>query len=183
MKSLFKEVVITVVLAALIFLGARQTIQTYEVFQTSMLPNFQAGQRVVVNKAVFWFGEPKRGDVIILKAQNGEKENWIKRVIGLPGDTIEIIHGTVYVNGVKLDEPYVQRAFSYSLPKETVPESDYFFLGDNRNVSNDSSRGWFMPREDLIGKAWLISWPPSDWAVVPEYDLSAQLTAAGIQAP
>lgn len=176
LKSFLKEVIITLALAAFIFLGARATIQTYEVFQTSMLPNFLPGERVVVNKAVYWFGHaPKRGDVVILKAANGADENWIKRIIGLPGDTVEIVHGATYVNGVKLDEPYVKNSFTYSFNKITIPADKYFFLGDNRDVSNDSSRGWLMARSDLIGKAWMISWPPSEWSFVPKYDLNKQL--------
>jgi signal peptidase I len=177
-KSLVREVLITIGLALVIFFSARATIQTYEVFQTSMLPNFAPGERVVVNKAVYWFGDPKRGDVVILHAPNGVKENWIKRIIGLPGDTVEISKGVVNVNGVKLDEPYVQRSFTYSMTKVTVPPDNYFFLGDNRDVSNDSSRGWYMPRKNLIGKAWLISWPPSDWGIVHGYNLNAQLVSA-----
>jgi signal peptidase I len=176
-KNFVKEVTITLALAAVIFFGARATIQTYEVFQTSMLPNFHAGQRVVVNKAAYWFGGPERGDVIILKAPNGDSHNWIKRVIGLPGDTVEIIKGVTYINGVAIDEPYVINSFSYSLPSQTIPPEHYFFLGDNRDVSNDSSHGWMLAREDIIGKAWLISWPPSDWSVVPDYDLGEQLNA------
>lgn len=177
MKSFIKEAVITLLLAAAIFLGARATIQTYEVFQSSMLPNFHAGQRVVVNKAAYWWGDPDRGDVIILKAP-GETNNWIKRVIGLPGDTVKVISGVTYVNGVALDEPYVINRFTYSMAEITVPEGYYFFLGDNRDVSNDSSKGYYMPREDLIGKAWLISWPPSEWSVVPSYHISNQLETA-----
>jgi signal peptidase I len=177
LKSFVKEVIITLALAAVIFLGARATIQTYEVFQSSMLPNFHPGERVVVNKAVYWFGGPQRGDVVILKAANGADENWIKRIIGLPGDTVEIVSGATYINGVKLDEPYVRNRFTYSFAKITVPEGKYFFLGDNREVSNDSSRGWLMERQALIGKAWLISWPPSEWGTVPKYDLGKQLAA------
>ncbi len=174
-KSFLKEVIITLVLAAAIFIGARATIQTYEVFQTSMLPNFTPGQRVVVNKAVYWFGEPHRGDVIVLKAPSGDTNNWIKRVIGLPGDTVKITRGVTYVNGIALDEPYVINSFSYSMAEITVPPEHYFFLGDNRDVSNDSSKGWLLARQDVIGKAWLISWPPSDWSVVPKYNLDKQL--------
>ncbi len=177
-KSFVKEVIITLALAAVIFFGARATVQTYEVFQSSMLPNFHPGQRVVVNKAAYWFGGPERGDVIILKAPNGEKNNWIKRIIGLPGDTVEIRQGVTYVNDVAIDEPYVINSFSYSLAKQTVPPDHYFFLGDNRDVSNDSSHGWLLARKDVIGKAWFISWPPSEWSAVPEYDLDAQLQAA-----
>jgi len=174
-KSFVKEVIITLVLAAAIFVGARATIQTYEVFQNSMLPNFHPGERVVVNKAVYWLGDPKRGDVVVIKASNGADENWIKRIIALPGDSVEIIRGVTYVNGIELDEPYVQNNFTYSFAKITVPPESYFFLGDNRDVSNDSSRGWLLKRQDLIGKAWLISWPPSDWGTVPNYDLGRQL--------
>ena len=177
------ETVITLAIAVAIFIGARMTIQTYEVFQTSMLPNFQAGERVVVNKAVYWFREPRRGDVIICKAPNGETQNWIKRVIGLPGDTVEIIKGVTYINDVPLDEPYVVNSFTYSLAKQTLAADDYFFLGDNRNVSNDSSKGWLLTRADIIGKAWLISWPPSEWKMVPEYNLDKQVgTTAAVPA-
>ena len=179
LKNFIREVVITLVLAVAIFFGARATVQTYQVYQTSMMPNFQAGDRVVVNKAAYWFGGPQRGDVVILKAPNGEPNNWIKRIIGLPGDTVEIIRGVTYVNGVALKEPYVKNSFTYTLPKETVPPDSYFFLGDNRDVSNDSSHGWLLKRENVIGKAWLISWPPSAWSVVPHYNLSKQLATSG----
>ena len=177
MKALLREVLITVALALVIFFAARATIQTYEVLQTSMEPNFYQGQRVVVYKAVYWRGEPQRGDVVIFNAPYGQDEVLIKRVIGLPGDTIEIINGVTYVNDIKLNEPYVKRSFSYSMPKETVPKDSYFVLGDNRDVSNDSHRGWFMPRENLIGKAWLVTWPPSAWGFVPGFPLGEQLVA------
>jgi signal peptidase I len=174
-KSFLKEVIITLVLAVIIFLAARATIRTYEVFQSSMLPNFREGQLVVVNKAAYWFGDPKRGDVVIIKAPNGDKNNWIKRIIGLPGDTVEILQGVTYVNGIPLNEPYVKNSFTYTMAKTTVATDTYFFLGDNRDVSNDSSKGWRLKREDVIGKAWLISWPPSDWKAVPKYDLNKQV--------
>jgi signal peptidase I len=181
-KGFIIETVITLAIAIAIFIGARMTIQTYEVFQSSMLPNFQAGERVVVNKAVYWFREPRRGDVVIIKAPNGEPLNWIKRIIGLPGDTVEIVNGVTYVNDVPLDEPYVINAFTYSLPKRTIAPDNYFFLGDNRNVSNDSSKGWLITHKDIIGKAWLISWPPSEWSTVPEYNLDKQVGAAAAAA-
>jgi signal peptidase I len=174
-KGFILETVITLAIAVAIFIGARMAIQTYEVFQTSMLPNFHAGERVVVNKAVYWFREPRRGDVIICKAPNGEKFNWIKRIIGLPGDTVEIVRGVAYINDVPLDEPYVINSFTYSLTKQTLAAETYFFLGDNRDVSNDSHRGWLLTRQDIIGKAWLVSWPPSAWKAVPEYNLDKQV--------
>lgn len=179
MKTFLREIVITVALALVIFLVARATIQTYEVFKSSMEPNFIEGQRVVVNKAVYWFGEPQRGDVVIFKAPNVKGEEYIKRVIGVPGDTVEVVQGVVYVNGKELEEPYIKNSFTYSMNKATVPPDSYFVLGDNRDVSNDSHLGWFMPRSNLIGKAWLVTWPPSDWGTVPAYALSEQLNGDG----
>jgi signal peptidase I len=181
MKTFLREVLITVLLAAAIFLVARETIQTYEVFMTSMEPNFHEGQRVVVNKAAYWswVGDPQRGDVIIFKAPVATDEDFIKRVIGLPGDIVEVKNGAVYVNGVKLNEPYEDEAPDYTMPKITVPPDEYFVLGDNRNHSNDSHNGWYAERDEIRGKAWLSSWPPSLWGVIPSYPLGSQIANAG----
>lgn len=178
MKIFLREALITIVLALIIFLAAQATIQTFIVVMTSMEPNFHDGQRLVVNKAVYIFGEPERGDVVIFEAPNEQQEDFIKRLIGLPGDTVEIKNGTVYVNDTKLDEPYIKSPPSYTMEKTEVPEDCYFVLGDNRNHSNDSHHGWVVPRENIIGKAWLTTWPPADWAIVPNYDLGKQLAAA-----
>ena len=175
LKPLVREILITVVLALAVFFGARATLQGFEVYQTSMEPNFFQGQRVMVLKSAYWFGNPERGDVVIFSAPDGSNEEYIKRVVALPGDTVEIVKGVVYVNDFKLDESYVKRSFSYSLARQVVPDDNYFVLGDNRDISNDSHRGWFMPRENLIGKAWLIYWPISAWSVVPSYPLSEQM--------
>jgi len=180
MKTFLKEALITVALAVAIFFAARGTIQTYEVFQTSMEPNFYEGQRVVVNKVSYWswVGDPARGDVIIFSAPTGNNEDWIKRIIGLPGDTIEIVNGKVIVNGVVLNEPYVLVPGTASMTEIKVPEGKYFFLGDNRNHSNDSRNGWLAERGDIHGKAWLSTWPPDLWGVIPSYSLNNQIAAA-----
>ena len=104
-RPIVREILITVVLALVIFFAARATIQTYEVFQTSMEPSFSEGQRVVVVKAIYWWGEPQRGDVVIFHAPDGSNEEYIKRVVGVPGDTVEIAHGIVFINGFRLDDP------------------------------------------------------------------------------
>jgi len=178
MKSFLREFVITVILAVIIFVVAQRTIQTYEVFMTSMEPNFHEGQRVVVNKAVFIFGDPQRGDIIIFKAPDGSEEDFIKRIIGLPGDTVEVKDRAVYVNNVKLVEPYVADAPGYTMPKIEIPKDKYFVLGDNRNHSNDSHNRWYVDRKDIRGKAWLSTWPPDDWGIVQNYPLGEQIANA-----
>ena len=180
MKSFFREVFLTLLIAAIIVVSFRITLQTFGIFMDSMEPNFHEGQRLLVNKAVYIFDEPQRGDVIIFHAPNRDGD-YIKRVIGVPGDTIEVHNGNVYVNEVKLDEPYIKDPPGYTTEEQKIPEGQYFVLGDNRNNSNDSHRGWLVPRESIIGKAWLSTWPPETWGIVPEYSLSEQLTASMVQ--
>jgi len=176
LREFLPEIIFVVVFITVWF----TVIQTYEVFQTSMEPNFHEGQRVVVNKAAYWgwIGKPKRGDVIVLKAPEGASGDYIKRVIGLHGDTVEIIKGTLFINGIEIDEPYVTRSFSYSYGKITVPKNYYFVLGDNRDVSNDSHRWGPLAGKDIIGKVFVIYWPPQSWGWVPNYHLDRQLAAA-----
>lgn len=178
MKSFFREGLITVVLAIVIFFIAQNTIKTYEVFMVSMEPNFYEGNRVVVNRVVYWFGEPERGDVIIFDAPHGSDEDFIKRIIGLPGDIVEIKNQAVYIHDIKLEEPYIEDPPRYEMEKIEVPEESYFVLGDNRNHSNDSHNNWFVAEKDIHGKAWLLTWPPEIWGIVPRYPLSEQLANA-----
>ena len=181
MKNFVRELIITIALAVVIFLGARLTIQTFVVLMTSMEPNFHEGQRLVVNKAVYFFGDPQRGDVIVFDAPTRATEDFIKRVIGLPGDKVKIMNGKVYINGTALDEPYIMEAPAYTMAEEEITEDMYFVLGDNRNHSNDSHNGWLVPRDSIIGKAWLSTWPPDYWGAVLNYPLSEQLTGADTQ--
>ena len=116
-------------------------------------------------------GGPQRGDVVVFRAPTQPDKDFIKRVIGLPGDTILVKNGTVFVNGTALDETYIHYPATYTYPfdgqPKQVPDGNYFVLGDNRPNSSDSHLGWFVPVDNLVGKAWISYWPPTDWGLMP----------------
>ncbi|MBA7716255.1 Signal peptidase I T [subsurface metagenome] len=135
-----------------------------------MEPGLESGQRVLVNQVAYYFREPERGDVIIFDPPFKSEEPFIKRIIGLPGESVEIKQGTVYIhkngNTLVLDEPYLKEPPAYTFKGDTLPEDEYFVLGDNRNNSQDSHTGWTVKREDIIAKAWLSIWPWDRWGVI-----------------
>ncbi len=178
MKAFLREILITLALALVIFFTIQSTVQTFVVIYSSMEPNFQEGQRLLVNKAIYFFGSPARGDVIIFVAPGGQRGDFIKRIIGLPGDTVEVRTGTVYVNSTKLYEPYIKDPPRYTLAPRKIPEDSYFVLGDNRNNSDDSHEGYLVARPTIIGKAWVSTWPPNKWGIVLNYPLKEQLAGA-----
>ncbi len=170
MKAFLRDILVTFILTIIIFFLVQTTIQVSIVNGSSMEPHLQHKQRLIVNKAVYFFHQPERGDVIIFHPPDHPEESpFIKRIIGLPGDTVEITTEVVYVNGSPLDEPYIKEPPNYTFPKEKIPENGYFVLGDNRNNSNDSHSDWTVPRQNIIGKAWLSIWPPSEWGLAPNY--------------
>ena len=181
MKTFFREILITAILALLIFFTVQATIQTFVVVGSSMQPSFQDGERLLVTKITYKLHQPERGDVVIFEPPDNQRTDYIKRIIAVPGDTIEVKTRTVYVNGSQLDEPYINSPPSYTLEEQKIPEESYFVLGDNRDNSNDSHRGWVVPRQNIVGKAWLSIWPPDKWGLVPDYPLQEQLTASMIK--
>ncbi|MBI2869551.1 MAG: signal peptidase I [Chloroflexi bacterium] len=179
MKAFFREIVITAALAVAIFVLVQGTVQTFVVIGQSMQPNFETGQRLIVNKAVYAFREPVRGEVVVFEPpNNGRQEDYIKRVIGLPGDTIEIKKGKVYINDAPVNEPYIASPPDYTVARLKIPEDSYFVLGDNRGNSNDSHNGWVVPRQNLVGKVWISIWPPGRWGIIPGFPLQEQLADA-----
>jgi signal peptidase I len=133
---------------------------------------------IVKTRVAYAFQEPERGDVLVLRPPGNQRGDYIKRLIGLPGDTVEVKLRAVYVNGVELKESYLKTPPDYTYSPTKVPEDNYFVLGDNRNISIDSHHGWTVPRENIIGKAWLSIWPPIEWGTVPNYDLEEQLAGS-----
>ena len=177
MRTFLREIIGTIILAAVVFAVLQATFQTFIVVGCSMEPNFQWTQRLVINKAVYHLHEPERGDVIVFHPVDNRQADYIKRVIALPSDTVEIKEGVVYVNGSPLDEPYIKEPAGRDFLSDPIPDENYFVLGDNRNNSNDSRNGWTVPRQNIIGKVWLSIWPPSLWGLVPDYPLQEQLVS------
>ncbi len=183
MKQSLRDFLIMLVIAVAVFVGLRSTVQTYVVYGPSMKPNFEELQRLLVNKVVYELHEPERGDVIVFRPPNSQRESFIKRIIGLPGESVEIEAGAVYIhredgNVLLLDEPYIKEPSARSFKGDIIPENEYFVLGDNRNGSNDSRNGWTVPRNNIIGKAWLSIWPPSLWGLAANYPLQRQIASA-----
>ncbi len=175
MKAFFRELVLTAAFAAGIFFVLQATIASFIVVGISMEPNLENGQRLLVSKVSYYLHEPERGDILVFQPPENGREDYIKRVIALPGDTVEIRKNTVYLNGSPLEEAYIKSSPKYKMPETTVPENHYFVLGDNRNNSSDSHNGWLVPHQNIVGKAWLSIWPPDKWGVVA---LEEQTTAA-----
>jgi signal peptidase I len=130
----------------------------------SMEPTLQINDRLIIDKISYNFRQPQRGDIVVfsptdaLKQQNF-KDAFIKRVIALPGETVEVKGGRVYVNGQSLREQYIEEEPEYSYGPVTVPEDNYLVLGDNRNNSYDSHYWGFVPRKNIIGRAIVRFWP------------------------
>ena len=197
MKSALREIIETALLALLVLFMLNTVLYNYEVEGTSMEPNLYDGQRLSVNKAVYFhidserlngiipffeweedrviylFHPPRRGELIIFRPPSDPSRDFIKRVIATPGENVEIKAGRVYINGVQIKETFISEEPSYTLAPQTVPEGHYFVLGDNRNNSSDSHIWGMVPYQNIIGKAWLCYWPTSKWGLAPNYSLRA----------
>jgi signal peptidase I len=158
--SLLRDIAISVVLAVVLIVFIYQPVK---VEGTSMMPGLTDQERIFINKYTYKLGAGSiaRGDLVVFHYPNDPSQSYIKRVIGLPGDTVQILEGTVYVNGMKLDEPYVPPEYRdhVGMRKEAVPPDDYFVLGDHRSSSNDSRVWGFVDRREIYGKAVFVYWP------------------------
>ena len=148
----------TILLALLLFLAINTVTSRVRVENISMEPTLQPGYLLIVNKLAYKLGEPKHGDIVVFHYMGDNNEDYIKRVIGLPGDEVKIENGTVYVNGIALNEPYIAAFPAYSGTWK-VPEGSLFVLGDNRNNSSDSHQWGFVDLDDVVGKAVFIYYP------------------------
>ncbi len=170
-SSLFREVVETILLAAIVFLLVNAATGRFRIDGSSMEPTLHDGEFVIINRIIYKLHPPQRGDVIVFMRDG--RRDYIKRVLGLPGETIEIRQGQVFINGQLVPEPYIKEAGLYSMPPRTMGPDEYFVLGDNRNNSSDSHTWGAVPFSAIDGKAWVIYWPPQHWSLVPHYSYPA----------
>ena len=202
--STIRELLETVLFILLIFFIVRGLVQNFRIDGSSMLPNLHNDQYILVNKVLYFHFDsnaplrllpgkrsvpakvvypirmPKRGDVVVLEApptdtDDGTTRDYIKRVIGLPGETVLVRDGRVFINGQAIDEPYLEPnqrtdCGTYLCEPYTVPPGSVVVMGDNRGNSQDS-RSWNaepgLPLEHVVGKAWVSYWPQSAWGVIP----------------
>jgi signal peptidase I len=192
-KTWIREIVETGLLAFLVFLSVRASFQNFKVEGSSMSPTLEDGQFLIVNKLVYSevdldklgkfipfvdggndpernvFHGPERGDIVVLIDPRNPDTDLIKRVIGLPGETVEIVNGHVYINDRLLEEPYIESEWHDNRPKIVVPPDEYFVMGDNRDNSLDSRNPQVstVPKDLIIGKAMLSYWPSSKFGLAP----------------
>lgn len=164
---LILETIQTVLLALVLYLAIDTVVARVQVDKISMEPTLHAGEFILVNKLAYRFGSIERGDIIVFHYPLNPSEDYIKRVIGLPGDTVRVQNAKVYVNGQQLEEPYISAPPVYE-DQWVVPDEKIFVLGDNRNQSSDSHEWGFVPYGNIVGRAMVIYWPLNDFRVLNE---------------
>lgn len=207
-RKVGRELAETVILALLIFFAVKAVVQNFRVEGASMEPTMHNNEYLLVNKALYLrvdldrvrdflpflprgndderhvFRAPRRGDIVVFKFPLDPSRDFIKRVIGVPGDTVEVRDETVFINGSPLKEDYIKDKPNYTYAPKTVPQGMYFVLGDNRRNSFDS-HAWgnsctpqqlcdFVPEENIIGQAWVSYWPFDQLGFIPNRVINPQ---------
>ena len=183
MSRAFREVSEALILALIVFLVIQGSVRNFKVEGSSMFPSLNSGQFLLVNKLVyfkldtsrlsrvipFWDEDtpsnhfaihpPRRGEVIVFRFPGDTSKDFVKRVIGLPGEEVEIVSGTTYIDGVALDEPYLTTKDGSNTAPLLLDDAEYFVMGDNRRSSNDSRNWGAVPEANILGKVWVVYWP------------------------
>ena len=186
MPRLAREILEAVLLALVVLIVLQATVRNFKVEGSSMAPTLESGQFLVVDQASFlkfdrerlsrvvpfWkvddaepefvFTPPDRGEIIVFRYPRDTTKDFVKRVLGLPGETVEVRSGTVYVNGEAIREQYLRRLDGSSVPPLILGEKEYYVIGDNRRNSNDSRAWGAVPEENIVGRVWLVYWPWDD---------------------
>ena len=190
MNRVLRELLEAVVLALIVFMVIQTSVRNFKVDGSSMNPTLEGGQYLMVNKLVyfqldmvrlsrivpFWKEErpdsrfavhpPQRGEVVVFHFPRDTSKDFVKRVIGLPGDTVEIRGGRVFVNGSYQEEPYITHKDTSSMKLMRMRAKEYFVMGDNRRSSNDSRSWGSVPEGYVLGKVWFVYWPFSSLQVL-----------------
>jgi signal peptidase I len=187
-RLLFRDLVFALMIAALVVVFI---VQPVKVEGTSMLPRLHDGERIFVNKLIYyaeyrWAPKIERGDIVVFWYPNDPSKSYIKRVIGLPGEVVEVREGTVFINGALLEEKYLdpgENASGATLAPVEVKLNYYFVMGDNRDNSSDSRSWGLVPKKYIYGKALLRYWPPSAASVIHHEDLTPAPPPSGYHPP
>ena len=198
MSRIARELTEAVVLALVVFLVIQGSIRNFRVEGSSMRPSLEGGQYLLVNKLVyfkidtgrisrmipFWNVDepsshfavhpPKRGEVIVFRFPLDPSKDFVKRVIGLPGEEVELRSGTVYIDGVPLEEPYLTEKDISTEEPMLMGQKEYYVLGDNRRSSRDSRFWGGVPEENVLGKVWVVYWPFSQIQLLSTVDEMVQ---------
>lgn len=160
---MIKELIGTVVFLVAVFTLLQLALPRSEVHGKSMEPTFVEGQRLIISRVNYMVGEPQRGDIVVFNSPQSDDDDpsLIKRVVGLPGDLVEIRDREVYINGERLDEPYIKEPCTRQCRDRQwqLASDEYFVMGDNRNVSNDSRAFGPIKHSAIIGEALFRYWP------------------------
>lgn len=171
-RMIVREIIETLLAAFFLFLAVNLITARIRVEGSSMEPSLHDGEFVVINRLAYRWENVQRGDIVVFHYPLDPDRRFIKRVVGLPGDQIQIVDGEVFVNGDLLDEPYLAANPRYEGLWAVEPNS-VFVLGDNRNNSSDSQNWGNLPEKEIIGKAILIYWPLEELSIIPHFDLVA----------
>jgi signal peptidase I len=170
-----QTLVVFLAIGSVIYLFA---VQPHKVSGCSMCPNFQTGNFILTDKITYRFSPPQRGDIIVFKNPRDPSQDFIKRIMGIPGDKVSIRDGRVYLNGQSLKEPYLDPslitspgAFLNENQEVQVKPDTYLVFGDNRPGSSDSREWGYLPKENIIGKAFFRYWPKEVIGLIPHYSL------------
>jgi len=169
LSSILEIVQVVIISLIIVFLVRSYVIQPFLVKGASMEPTFQDGNYLVIDEVSYRLHQPKRGDVVVFKYPRDPKQYFIKRIVGLPNERVEIknkkvtIYNGEFPNGLKLDEKYLPSddTTNGNITTQLGPE-EYFVLGDNRPFSSDSRYWGFLPKDLIVGRVWLRAWPPNE---------------------
>ena len=198
MARVVRELLEAFILALIVFMVIQSSVRNFKVEGSSMHPTLESGEYLLVNKLVyfpvdthrfsriipFWKVDqsadrfavraPKRGEVIVFRFPKDETKDFVKRVIGLPGEKVTIRQGEVYIDGGLLEEPYITRKDASNMDTVPLGEKEYFVLGDNRSSSNDSRAWGPVPEKNVLGKVWFVYWPFSELQLLDSFSALAQ---------